>query len=636
MYNPLIHKRPYGATAVNKETSITFPLDSALGVKRVFVVLRKVFGVGCENCDCLRDDDYSVNEVGGAYSDGEKPAEIAHASYDFRFELPLLRCENGQDVFHGAFSLKEYGVYKYRFEGEYADGSLAFFGRDYDGTAIQGDWLPEWQLTVSKTDYKTPNWAKRGVIYQIFADRFAREGDVEFAKKGRLHADWYERPDVAEEGKDYRADDFFGGNRKGIISKLDYLERLGVTLIYLSPIFESGSNHRYDTGDYMKIDSLFGTEAEFESLIKEAKKRGIKIMLDGVFNHTGADSIYFNKEGHYDSLGAYQSKESPYFDWYDFDEYPDEYNCWWGSKVVPTVNKKAKGYQELVLGDGGVIDKWTKFGVAGWRFDVVDELPIDFTTKLCQKVKSEGEDTLIVGEVWEDATTKISYEKWRPYFMGGQLDSVMNYPFKEAIIAYVTTGDRRAFVDSVTKIIENYPKESLDCLMNLVDSHDTVRAITRLSGVEAPENKSDRAGFALSPEKYELAKKRLKFASALQFTLPGVPCIYYGDEAGVQGFEDPMNRATYPWGREDEDLVKHYKSLGELRKTYADFFAGETVFIPDGQLVIFERRAKGQRLTVFANANPYPVHRKIFALDGSGHVLEDVNVEPMSVQIYKN
>jgi len=635
MYNPLIHKRPYGATAVGKETTITFPLDSSLGIKRVFIVLRKIFGVGCEYCDCLRDNTYSVGEVGGAFDTHDDMHGAQAYQYNLRFELSLRRRENGQDYFEGAFALGEYGVFNYRFEGEYQDGSLAFFGRDYDGTAIMGDWLPEWQLTVSKYDYKTPNQQKGGLIYQIFADRFAREGDVRFDKHGRLHADWYERPDIAEEGNDYRADDFFGGNAKGIISKLDYLKSLGVTMIYLSPIFESGSNHRYDTGDYMKIDSLFGTEADFKSLVDEAKKRGIGILLDGVFNHTGADSVYFNREGHYDTLGAYQSKDSPYYDWYDFEEYPDHYNCWWGSTVVPTVNKRAKGYQELLLGKDGVLEKWTKTGIAGWRFDVVDELPIDLTSAICQKIKSVNKNALIVGEVWEDATTKISYDKWRPYFMGGQLDSVMNYPFKEAIIDFVMTGDRRAFVESVTRIIENYPKESLDCLMNLIDSHDTVRALTRLSGVETPETKRERADYVLPREKYELAKKRLKFASVLQYTLPGIPCLFYGDEAGVQGFEDPLNRCTYPWGREDEDLVAHYKALGEFRKTYKDFLQGETVFLHDDQLVVFERRAKGQRLTVFANANPYPVHRHIFAFDGS-QILEDVDIEPYSVAIYKN
>ncbi len=634
MYNPLLHKRPYGATVAGKETTITFPLDSRLGIKRVFVVIRKVFGVGCEKCECMRADNYSVGEVGGAFE--SKYEDVGAVETTFRFELNHTHSEDGQDFFVCTFTLKDYGVYNYRFEGERQDGTTAYFGRNFDGTAISGEWLPEWQLTVSKEDYKTPNWAKQGVIYQIFADRFAKAGEVKFDKHGTLHKDWYERPEVAEPGKDYKADDFFGGNARGIISKLDYLKSLNVSLIYLSPIFKSGSNHRYDTGDYMQVDELFGTEEELRSLIEEAKKRGIRIMLDGVFNHTGADSIYFNREGNYDSLGAYQSKESPYYDWFDFEEFPDKYNCWWGSTVVPTVNKKAKGYQRLVLGDGGVIDKWTRLGISGWRFDVVDELPIDFTTALCGKVKENGQDVLIVGEVWEDATTKISYDKWRPYFMGGQLDSVMNYPFKEAIISFITTGNRHAFVESVTRIIENYPKESLDCLMNLIDSHDTVRALTRLSGVVAPDDKKERADYRLSQEKYELAKKRLKFASALQYTLPGVPCLYYGDEAGVQGFEDPMNRGTYPWGREDEDLIEHYKSLGALRREYADFFKGETVFLPDNELVVFERRAKGQRLTVFANANPYPVRRNIFALGDSGRILESAVIEPLSVQIYRN
>ena len=635
MYNPLIHKRPYGATAVGKETTIVFPLDASLNIKRVFVVLRKVFGVGCEYCDCLRENSYSVGEVGGAF-DTHDDREAHAYQYNLRFELSFRRREDGQDIFEGAFALGEYGVFNYRFEGEYADGSLAFFGRDFDGTAIMGDWLPEWQLTVSKYDYKTPNSAKSGVIYQIFADRFARDGDVNFTKHGRLHADWYERPDVEEEGKEYRADDFFGGNIKGILSRLDYIKSLGVTMLYLSPIFESGSNHRYDTGDYMKIDELFGTEEEFRTLVVEAKKHGIKIMLDGVFNHTGADSVYFNREGHYDSVGAYQSKESPYADWYDFEEFPDKYNCWWGSTVVPTVNKSAKGYQELLLGKGGVLEKWTKMDIKGWRLDVVDELPIDLTSAICQKIKSLKSNALVLGEVWEDATTKISYDKWRPYFMGGQLDSVMNYPFKEAIIDYVTTNNRRAFVEAVTRILENYPKESLDCLMNLIDSHDTVRALTRLSGVEAPETKRERADYVLPHDKYELAKKRLKFASTLQYMLPGVPCLYYGDEAGMQGFEDPMNRATFPWGREDEELIEHYRKLGKLREKYKDFLKGETVFLADDQLVVFERRAKGQRLTIYANGNPYPVRRQVLGYSNSkGCIVSEIEIAPYSVKIVK-
>ena len=541
MYNPLLHKTPYGGTAVGIPTTFTFPLDANMGIKRVFIILRK--------------DDENI-----------------------RIELPFSHHQNGEDIFKGSVSLSTYGIWHYRFEGEYPDGNLAFFGRDYDGTAIRGDWLPEWQLTVSKVECKTPNWSKRGVIYQIFPDRFNKGEDRVFTKRGRIHSDWYDRPDFAREGVDYRADDFYGGNIKGVIDKLDYLVSLGVSAIYFNPVFESSSNHRYDTGDYLKIDNLFGDEAEFEELILKAKEKGIGIILDGVFNHTGADSLYFNKFGNYPTLGAYQSKESPYYNWFYFDNYPDRYGCWWGSTVVPTVNKSAEGYRNLILGENGVIEKWTKMGVAGWRLDVVDELPIDFTTDLCKKIKEVNPDCSIIGEVWEDASTKVAYSEWRPYFMGEQLDGVMNYPFKEAIISLMLGGKTKDFVSSITHILENYPKANLDVNMNLIGSHDTARILTVLSGVTPPYRKEDRASFTMDGDLYALAKRRLKIASALQYFLPGVPCLYYGDEAGAYGYEDPLNRGTYPWGREDGDLVDHYQRLGNLRKEHQNLFLGETSF----------------------------------------------------------
>lgn len=573
MYSPLIHKKPYGASVANQATTITFPIDSNMRIDRMFVVLRQIFG---------------------------KEGEVLCGRNE-RIELPFAYAKDGIDYFVGTFALSEWGIWKYRFEGEFANGDLAFFGRGLDGTAIRGDWLPEWQLTVTECDYKTPNWAKRGVIYQIFADRFCKKGNIPFTKRGRLHSDWYERPDIAEDGKVYRADDFFGGNIEGIISKLDYIQSLGVKCIYLSPIFKSCSNHRYDTGDYLAIDELFGTEEQFKRLLDEANDRGIEIMLDGVFNHTGADSKYFNREGTYDTLGACQSKQSPYYDWYYFTHYPDEYACWWGSTVVPTVNKSAQGYRNLVLGENGVIDKWSKLGVKGWRLDVVDELPIDFTYDLCSHIKDEDKDMLIVGEVWEDASTKIAYSEWRPYFMGKQLDSVMNYPFKEAILAYTLDGDKDAFISRVGDILEHYPKQSLDCLMNLIDSHDTARAITTLSGVKPPRDKRDRADFRLSREQYDLAKRRLQFASTLQYVLPGVPCVFYGDEAGVQGWEDPLNRGTYPWGREDTDLINHYQTLGKFRENYAEFLQGETHFVPDADKLVMQRVCEQGTLEVVAN-----------------------------------
>ena len=576
MYNPLLHKTPYGGTAVGIPTTFTFPLDASMGIKRVFIILRK-------------------------------------DSENIRIELPFSHHLNGEDFFKGSVTISTYGIWHYRFEGEYSDGNLAFFGRDYDGTAIRGDWLPEWQLTVSKVECKTPDWSKRGVIYQIFPDRFNRGEDRAFNKRGRLHSDWYDRPDYAREGVDYRADDFYGGNIKGVIDKLDYLVSLGVSAIYFNPVFESSSNHRYDTGDYLKIDNLFGDEEQFEELITKAKEKGIGIILDGVFNHTGADSLYFNKFGNYPTLGAYQSKESPYYNWFYFDNFPDRYGCWWGSTVVPTVNKSAEGYRNLILGENGVIEKWTKMGVAGWRLDVVDELPIDFTTDLCKKIKEVNPNCSIIGEVWEDASTKVAYSEWRPYFMGEQLDGVMNYPFKEAIISFMLGGKTKDFVSSITHILENYPKANLDVNMNLVGSHDTARILTVLSGVTPPYRKEDRASFTMDGDLYALAKRRLKIASALQYFLPGVPCLYYGDEAGSYGYEDPLNRGTYPWGREDGDLVDHYQRLGILRKEHQNLFFGETSFenVSEVGFEIVRRSDNGEirlktdrnRLEIIANGN---------------------------------
>ena len=302
---------------------------------------------------------------------------------------------------------------------------------------------------------------------------------------------------------------------------------------------------------------------------------------------------------------------------------------------MPTVNKSAEGFRQLLLGRNGVIDKWSKSGIAGWRLDVVDELPVNFTTELCRKIKESGKDMLIVGEVWEDATVKIAYDEWRPYFMGEQLDSVMNYPFKEAVLAYTLDGDKNAFIAKASQVLEGYPKQSLDTLMNLIDSHDTVRALTYLSGVTPPERKLDRAEYRLNDTDYALAKKRLMSASALQYTLPGVPCLYYGDEAGVQGFEDPLNRGTYPWGREDRELIEHYKSLGRMRERYSEYFTGQTYFINDGEILIYRRISEAGVLTVYANATNNTVLRDCNGKDAvSGEVIRDkLIVEPCTVRI---
>ena len=279
--------------------------------------------------------------------------------------------------------------------------------------------------------------------------------------------------------------DFFGGNIRGILEKLDYLQSLHVTVLYLNPIFRSFSNHRYDTGNFMEIDPTFGTEEEFARLVEECRKRGIRIMLDGVFNHTGDDSLYFNKYGRYPGVGAYQSKDSKYYAWYNFIHYPEKYSAWWGIDNLPAVNEECPSYADYITGENGVIRYWLKYSLGGFRLDVADELPDEFIEKIRQAVKAADPEAVVLGEVWEDASNKIAYSKRRKYFWGKELDSVMNYPLKDAIIQFILSGDTSLFRQTVAMLRDNYPKSVLDSLMNILGTHDTARILTALGGVHA-------------------------------------------------------------------------------------------------------------------------------------------------------
>ncbi|MDE6110595.1 MAG: glycoside hydrolase family 13 protein, partial [Eubacterium sp.] len=354
---------------------------------------------------------------------------------------------------------------------------------------------------------------------------------------------------------------------KGIEEKLDYIKELGVSCIYLNPILEENSNNRYDTADYEKIDPLLGTENDLKSLCKKAKEKGISIVLDGVFSHTGCDSKYFNLYSKYDSVGAYNSKASPYFEWYKFTDYPNEYHSWWGIKLLPEIIEENESYREFICGKNGVLRKWLRCGISGWRLDVADELPDIFLDDLRKAVKAENEDAIIIGEVWEDATNKFAYGERRRYLLGEQLDSVMNYPFADAVLNFVKYGGSEGFFNTVMGIVENYPPCVLNVLMNHIGTHDTERAITRLAGENADGYGRDwqHEHNVLSAENYEKGISMMKMASLIQYTLPGVPSLYYGDEVGLQGMKDPFNRACFPWDNMDDALHKWYKRLGEIR-----------------------------------------------------------------------
>lgn len=503
--------------------------------------------------------------------------------YKERFIGLILQDESGADnIYSCDFVPNNTGLHHYYFTC-ILDGRRRYIKRHGASEGVfEGEEL--FQLTVFDENLYTPEFIRGGIMYQIFPDRFAKSGKPhEGVPSDRImRENWSDTPFYKPDEKGVvRNNDYFGGDLQGIIEKLPYIKSLGVTVIYLNPIFEAHENHRYNTANYEKIDPLLGTEENFKELCEKAKEMGISVILDGVFSHTGADSIYFNKFGRYgDNTGAYRDRNSPYFPWYSFTGYPDKYESWWGITTLPNVNENNEQYTNYICGDGGILQKWIKLGACGWRLDVADELPDEFLDNLNKAVKAMGEDKIIYGEVWEDASNKESYGVRRRYLTGGQLDSVMNYPFKEAILNYVKYSDARAFRDGILTIMDHYPKPSIDMLMNFLSTHDTERALTRLGGEEVGWHDKDwQSERYLDEQQYLYGLTLLKCAMVLQFFLPGIPSIYYGDEAGMEGYRDPFNRRCYPWGKENLDLIDFTKQLSAVRKGTRAFEQGDLRFI---------------------------------------------------------
>ena len=513
---------------------------------------------------------------------------------------------DSHEIWELHFSATTEGLYFYHFELDTPWGRsfVKNVGSGIGELNIDAD---EFQQTVYDKNFKTPDFLKGGIIYQIFPDRFYKSKQKKKnVPSTRVMREWGEEPFWAEEQMNgIWNNDYFGGDLKGIEEKLPYIKDLGVNCIYLNPIFEAHSNHRYDTADYEKIDSLLGDESDLKHLCRVAKEEyGISIILDGVFSHTGCDSKYFNIYNRYDSIGAYNSKESPYYSWYKFIDYPDNYRSWWGIKLLPEIIEEDENYREYICGKNGILRKWIRCGISGWRLDVADELPDVFLDDLRCAVKEENEDAIIIGEVWEDATNKFAYNERRRYLLGRQLDSVMNYPFADAILNFVRFENAGYFFDQIMSIIENYPPQVLNVLMNHIGTHDTERAITRLAG---PDNDGrDREWQhnhnTLTSYDYLKGISMMKMASLIQFTLPGVPSIYYGDEIGMQGMKDPFNRACMTWDNQNTELLKWYKRLGEIRNGFGVFVDGE--FVPvycDNSSIAYERRDDNEAVLVAIN-----------------------------------
>lgn len=550
-------KAPFGALKVNEGANIKVNVNEE--INNIYLIITK------------EDENLNSEEVrriqldpkeGNIYECRIEPL-LTPAVYYYHFEIDINKDGYNQKIFYG----------KVKQNGEACE-------YDYHN-------LNKYQLTVYE-ESQSPTWFKEGILYHIFVDRFNngnRTGKPSNPKKNSfIYANWEDDPMyIKDENGDIIRWDFYGGNLKGIINKLGYLKKLGVSIIYLSPVFESSSNHKYNTGDYKKIDPMFGDEEIFKELIEKAEAKGISIILDGVFSHTGADSIYFNKFNNYDSKGAYHNEDSPYRSWYTFDDSKEGYECWWGIKDLPNVNELEPSYMDYIIRDkDSVVNKWSNLGIKGWRLDVVDELPDEFVTEFKKELKRSENDSVLIGEVWEDASNKISYGKRRKYFLGNQLDSVMGYPFRDSIVSFLK-GDIVSYElnDLYMGIKENYPPDAFKSNLNLISTHDVKRIKTELN------NDNDM----------------VKLAVLTQMTFEGVPYIYYGDEAGLEGGKDPDNRKTYPWKNEDNDMLDFYRNSIQTRYRVESLLKGETNFIytMDNDVFAYERIADEDACLIIIN-----------------------------------
>ena len=539
---------------------------------------------------------------------------VCHLSYEDGREARQIGLEfkmkkGPYEAYQGKFSISETGLYFYYFVIHHRTGSFRLFKQGDDTNMEAGDL---WQISCCPADFTTPDWAKGATIYQVFPDRFNCSGRVNLNGKLEpytVHKYWHEEVEwkPTPEGLVLN-NDFYGGNFKGITEKMDYIADLGTTILYLNPISKSFSSHRYDTGDYKTPDPLLGTKADFTALCEAAHERGIRVILDGVYSHTGSDSLYFNRKGTFPGKGAYQSPDSPYSSWYTFYNWPDSYRSWWNFDTLPTVNKMDPEFIKYIITDeDSVVAHWLRLGADGFRLDVADELPDAFIKLLRDRIREVKPDAYLLGEVWEDASNKMAYGCRRRYFTDGELDSVMNYPFRTAILDFMRGRDSGAGLrNTVMSIVENYPQQVVQCNMNLLGTHDTPRILTALVD-DFDGSREEKAKRRLSRNQMDVARDRLMMASFIQYTLPGSPSLYYGDEACMEGYKDPFNRRPYPWGREDWEMLNHFKRLGKLRKNCEALRLGDISFFEAGDKHLgYTRTYNGKTVKIYVNRSGDP------------------------------
>ncbi len=561
VYDMLQNKYPKGA--ITKKTKVNFSLKVNSDIVKMAMLMIK------------SDSAENYKEV--------LPSVIVHKYSDMGDELNKKYSNVSEYTFTWNFSKS--GHYWYCFKLITENGIL-HLSKTYDNFSyVSSEKGEDFLQLVTEEDY-FESMLEGGIIYQILVDRFCKQGEVKVRKPLVYRKDWGGALCKNTTNPVAINQEVFGGNLEGVISKLDYLKELGVTVIYFNPICEAHSNHKYDTADYMKVDEMYGDDETLKKLTSLAKAKGIKIVIDGVYNHTGSDSVYFNKEKRYGEGGAYNDKNSPYYNWYEWKNYPNEYNCWWGINTLPNVRDNCKEFREFIAGDGGVIDKYMKLGVSGFRLDVVDEISDEFLKKIYNQIKKNNPIGAVIGEVWEDAATKISYSKRRTYFANNELTSVMNYPLKEGILNYLKTCDTKDFVGAIRMIENNYPLKVQHNLMNFLGTHDTSRIFTEILNIA----KGD----------YKKAKQLSKIATCLLFTSIGTPSIYYGDEYGMQN-NDGSSRGCFVSENGDIEILENYKKLAKIREKSV-FKNGDMNILYSGNgKLVYERINKNERVIVLTN-----------------------------------
>ena len=538
-------------------------------------------------------------------------------------EMTFDSFEEGYKVYKTTVVFGKVGLYWYNFKVVGKQTLIVQQGEEENSLSVGTE--PNNSFSQIVTDKKVIMHLQElgGVIYHIFVDRFAKSGKVESRSSLNLKNNWTD-PMTDTENYDIINKECYGGNLRGIIEKLDYIKSLNTKVIYLSPIFYAESYHKYDTADYEKIDPMFGSLSDLEELVKKAKERGMIVILDGVFNHVGSDSKYFNKFGKFVEVGAYQSLKSKYVDWFNFYDWPDSYEKWWGVPTLPCMNESNNEFRKYICGKNGIIERYMKLGIGGFRLDVVDELTDSFLTEICQKIYSMNKDALIIGEVWEDAAKKISYDHRRQYLWGHQLNSVTNYPLRTAILEFLKTGNGNEIANCMDIVKDDYPRFVQYNLMNLIGSHDTSRIANEIESIDAVHT-----------------KELTKMATLLEYSFIGIPTIFYGDEVGTKNLRYNISRTPYPWGRGDASLLYWFKRIGELRSLKSVVKGSyEIVENADGVIVVLRQKDEEKVYVICNNKDSeYKItmpEKYTEIVTGTSAPKKTFTVPPFGVLVLKN